>query len=112
MLISGTVAEQTGQWGGVARRECRAAAVAESSSGRAAVLGQQWQGSSAEWAWQGSSGQLWQGSRAGVAEQQQAESRQWQGSRAEWQSSSGSHKVATGSPLGTMIPRLARFDLW
>ena len=90
MLISGTVAEQTGQWGGLARRECRAAAVAESSSGRAAVLGQQWQGSSAEWAgWQGSSG------RAAAV----AESRQWQGSRAEWQSSIGSHKVATGSPL-------------
>ena len=110
MLISGTVAEQTGQWGGLARRECRAAAVAESSSGRAAVLGQQWQGCSAEWAgWQGSSGQLWQGSRAGVAEQQQ-----WQragsgreqavagqqGGVAEqqWQPQ-GRHRVATGSPL-------------
>ena len=107
MLISRTVAEQTGQWGGVARRECRAAAVAESSSGRAAVLGQQWQGSSAEWAgWQGSSGQLWQGSRAGVAEQQQ-----WQragSGRAEWQSSSGSHKVATGSPLGRHYDSAAR----
>ena len=75
--------------------------MAESSSGRAAVLGQQWQNRL----------QSGQAGRAAVDSCGRAAGRGWQSSssgRAEWQSSSGSHKVATGSPLGRHYDSVAR----